>query len=70
MEAIEFVIQYESFLDEIQQVIKPDLNPVIDNLLKIDPHDLVTPESWFQRENDARGYVWALFMKEVKLYGK
>jgi hypothetical protein len=32
MEAIEFVIKYESYLDEIQQVIKPELQPVLENL--------------------------------------
>ena len=70
MEAIEFVIKYESYLDEIQQVIKPELYPVLDEFREIDPHDLVTPETWFPQVNAAKGYVWALFMKEVKQYGK
>lgn len=66
MVAIEFVHKYEFFLDEIQEVIKPEMYTIIDELRKIDPHDLVTPETWFPRENDAKGYVWALFMTEKK----
>ena len=68
MEAIEFVHKYESYLDEIQQVIKPELQPVLDELRQTDPHDLVTPESWFPQLNAANGYVWALFMDNVKKF--
>ena len=70
MEAIEFVRKYESYLDEMQQVIKTELFPIINVLRETDPHDLVTPETWFPQENAAKGYVWALFMKEVKQHGK
>lgn len=66
MEAIEFVIRYESYLDEIQQVIKPELKPVIDELRQIDPHDLVRPEAWFPNEDSARGLVWRMFVMRVK----
>jgi hypothetical protein len=41
MEAIEFVHKYESYLDEIEKVIKPELQPVLDNLRHTDPHDLL-----------------------------
>lgn len=70
MEAIEFVHKYESYLDDIQLVIKPDLYSIINELRQTDPHDLVTPETCFPRENDAKGYVWALFMQEVRKHGR
>ena len=46
MEAIEFINKYESYLNEISNVIKPELLPIIDQLKNIDPHDLVTPETY------------------------
>ena len=68
MEAIEFVNNYQQYLEEISQVIKPELQPVLDELKEIDPHDLVRPETYFNTENSARGYVWWLFLKQVKKY--
>ena len=70
MDAIKFVANYENFLDEIKSVIKPELLQIIDELKSIDPHDLVTPDSWFQNENDARGFVWGMFMKKVRISHK
>jgi hypothetical protein len=70
MEAIEFVHKYESYLDDIQLIVKPELYPIINELRETDPHDLVTPETWFPRENDAKGYVWALLMQEVRKHGR
>ena len=54
------------YLDEISQVIKPELQPILDELKEIDPHDLVRPDSWFQSESEARGYVWSMFVKRKK----
>jgi hypothetical protein len=70
MEAIEFVIRYESYLDEIEQVTKPELKPVIDELKQIEPTDLVTPEAWFPDEDSARGLVWRMFVMRVKVRHK
>ncbi len=65
MDSIHFVVNYSSYLDEIQQVVKPELIPVLDELRQIDPHDLVTPETWFPSELCAKGLVWELFVKRV-----
>lgn len=65
MEAITFVKNYVSYIDEISQVVKPELLPILDELLQIDPHDLVRPDSYFDSENSARGYVWSMFIKIV-----
>jgi len=66
MEAIEFVSNYESYLEEIRKVIKPELLPIIDELKEIDPHDMVKPETYFIDETHIRGYVWRLFLQRVK----
>ena len=44
MESIEFINRYESYLDEISEVVKPELLPIIEELRKIDLHDLVRPD--------------------------
>jgi len=68
MDAIVFVKNYLNYLDEISQVIKPELLQVVDELKEIDPHDLVRPDSYFDSENSARGYVWSMFLKGAKKY--
>ena len=66
MEAIEFVMNYETYLNEMEQVVKPEYLPAIEKLKAIDPHDILRPESWFQSESAARGYVWTMFLKEQR----
>lgn len=66
MDAIEFVSNYDNYLSEIEQVVKQEYKPVIELLRDYDPHDLVTPDTWFQGTNNARGYVWSLFLQEIK----
>ena len=66
MEAIEFVMNYETYLNEIEQVVKPEYAPIIERLRANDPHDILRPESWFQSESAARGYVWTMFLRECK----
>ncbi len=66
MDAIEFVNNYEKYLGEIEQVVKPEYLPAINRLKNNDPHDLVRPESWFHAETDARGFVWTMFLRESR----
>lgn len=65
MEAIRFTQKYNQYLEEIRSVIKPEFLPIIDELKEIDPHDLVHPESWFQDEANARGFVWSSFLNQA-----
>ena len=65
MNSIEFIMNYELFLNEINQVIKPEFQSILDELKEIDPHDLVRPEAYFSSVNDARGYVWSMFLYRV-----
>ncbi len=69
VEAIEFVMKYETYVREIEAVVRPEFEPIIQKMLEIDPHDLITPEAYFQHENDARGFVWGMFMEEAKKEG-
>ena len=69
VEAIEFVTKYETYVKQMEAVVRPEFKPVIQKMLEIDPHDLITPESYFQHENQARGFVWTIFIKKVKKEG-
>ena len=69
MKAIEFVMNYESYVKEIEVVVRPEFKPIIQKMLEIDPHDLITPESYFKNENDAEGLVWNIFRKKAKKEG-
>jgi hypothetical protein len=65
MEAIEFINNYNSYLEEISQVIKPELQTILGELKEIDPHDLIKPEGYFNSESHAKGYVWSLFLRKM-----
>jgi L-fucose mutarotase/ribose pyranase (RbsD/FucU family) len=68
MEAIAFVKNYLIYIDEISEVIKPELLHILDELRQIDPHDLVMPDTFFIGESQAKGIVWEMFIKRVKRY--
>lgn len=66
MDSIIFIKNYENYLNEIQKVVKPEYQSAIDELLEIDPHDLVSPDTWFSDASGARGLVWTLFLIKVR----
>jgi len=70
MESIEFINRYELYLDEISEVVKPELIPIIDELRQIDPHDLVRPDTFFMSESQGTGFVWNMFIKRVRKISK
>ncbi len=65
MDSIEFVRKYNQYLGEIEKVVKVKYMEVLETLRKEDPHDLVSPDTWFNTEIQARGYVWSLFLAEI-----
>ena len=69
MKAIEFVMNYETYVKQIEAVVRPEFKPIIQKMLDTDPHDLVTPESYFENENHAYGLVWKIFIKNAKKQG-
>ena len=66
MDAIEFIAKYANYLSEVKGVTKQELYPIIDEMEKIDPHDLVSPDTFFSSETQARGYVWSIFVQKAK----
>ncbi len=66
MESIEFVVKYPEYLKTIKMVTKEKYQPIITEMERWEPHDLVKPDSWFQDENSAFGFVYRLFLREVK----
>jgi hypothetical protein len=70
MESIEFINKYESFLDEISEVVRPELLSIINELKEIDPHDLVRPDTFFMSESQGKGFVWNMFIKWVRKISK
>ena len=65
MDAIEFVTNYNKYVDEIRAVISSNLLPVIDELKDKDFHNLLPPDSWLSSENAVRGFVWGMFIDAV-----
>ena len=70
MEAIQFVAQYPSYIETIKKVTKDEYHRILDEMCQWEPHDLLTPESWLQSENEVIGYVYRLFLIEVKKLDK
>jgi hypothetical protein len=64
MDAIEFIRNYNKFLEEIEKVINPELFPVLEKFKQTDPHDLINPKAWFISTSHARGFVWTLFISK------
>jgi hypothetical protein len=70
MDAIEFIKNYKGYVEEIELVIKPEYQSIVTKLKDTDPHDLIVPDSWFVSDRSARGYVWSMFLRRVKLSEK
>lgn len=66
MDAIEFIRNYPAYIKELEEVVKPELINVVDELKNTDPHDLISPDVWFVSETQARGYVWSLFIRKCQ----
>lgn len=64
MDAIEFIGNYPGYISELEQVVKPELLHVLEELKNTDGHDLGGPDVWFVSETQARGYVWSLFLQK------
>lgn len=66
MNALEFIWNYPNYISELDQVVKSELLPILEELRNTDPHDLISPDVWFVSETQARGYVWSLFISRCK----
>ena len=66
MDAIQFIRNYSGYIKELEEIVKPELLPVLEDLKNKDPHHLISPDVWFVSETQARGYVWSLFLRKCK----
>ncbi|MFC0263814.1 hypothetical protein [Fontibacter flavus] len=66
MDSINFIANYNQYLDELSDVIREEHKHVLQVLRNKDPHDIVTPERWFSSEIEARGLVWVMFLNQLK----
>ena len=61
VKAIEFVMKYETYVKEIEAVVRPEFKSFIQKMLEIDSHDLIRPEAYFEHEGHAEGFVWKIW---------
>ena len=66
MDSIEFINRYQEFLKELKEIVDPKFYSILKEMEDTDPHDLVTPETWFINQHVGRGYVYSLFLKKIK----
>lgn len=66
MDSINFIANYNQYIDELSVVIREEHQHVIELLRNKDPHDIVTPDRWFTNEIEVRGLVYVLFLNELK----
>ena len=62
----EFILNYDSFLEEIGEHVRPELRIVIDQLKNIDAHYFATEETYSMTENQAKIHVWRMFLQRAK----
>ena len=65
MDAMDFVWKYQDYIDEIRQIIKPEYLPILDEL-EIDPHELVSPDSYFLNEDHMKGVMLGIILNRIK----
>ena len=66
MEALEFIAWYPEYIETIRKVTKEEYYPALKKLEEIEPHDLIKPDTWFADENAAMGFVYRLFILEIR----
>lgn len=65
MDSFDFVANYHDYLREISEVVRPEFQPILNELDDIDPHNLIKPDVYFASENAMRGKVWGLFLSKI-----
>lgn len=66
MNAITFIGHYDRYIAELEAITKEECKKAIRKLKRMDPHDLISPDTWFPSEYSARGFVYSLLLNEVK----
>jgi len=59
--------KYQQFVSEIEKVLKPEFKTSVLNVRKVDLHDyFFEPDTWFNNETEAKGFIISLFLKDLK----
>ena len=66
MDVFQFINNYNLFVDEIESAVKPEFKQQIEKLRQTDPYDLVRPQTHLLNSTYARGFVWTMFVREIK----
>ena len=67
LKKFELSSMYQQHLSELENVLKPRYKKSVKELRKVDLNDyFFQPEKWFENDNQAKGFVLALFMKSIK----
>jgi len=66
MDSIEFIRNYQKYISEIEGVVKSELLPILQQLKETNPEEIITPDTWFVSKNQARGFVFDLFLQKCK----
>ena len=66
MTAIEFVNEYTNLVEELDAILHPQFYPIIRNMYREDPHDLVEPHQCFPSRRSALGFVAGILIKRAK----
>lgn len=61
---LKFIRNYEYYLNVLEKIVKPEYQVVIDEMREIDPHELITPDTYFN-SNEGFGLVVNLFVKKT-----
>lgn len=62
---LKFIRNYEYYLNVLEKIVKPEYQVVIEEMREIDPHELITPDTYFNSNQESLGFVVNLFIKNL-----
>lgn len=65
MEILKFIRNYNYYLNVLEKIVKPEYQVVIEEMREIDPHELITPDTYFNSEQESFGLVVGLLVKKI-----
>jgi hypothetical protein len=65
METMVFIRNYEDYLNILEKIVKPEYQGVIEEMREIDPHELITPDTYFNSGQESFGLVVGLLVNKI-----
>jgi len=66
MQSLEFCFNYYSYLKDLERVIQPKYQHIINEMRESDPRSLIEPERIIRYTSEAHGIVYLDFIERVK----